>query len=213
MDNDRSTQVRVKRENVGEAVDLTRGSEEKTLRDAQARIIVGATFVSLVVIYGIWYSYSVLLVALVRHFSWSRSLTSGAFSVFVLIHGGLGPVVGLLARRFGSSRLFLLGGLLMGIGLTLMAEAKTWWHLYLAFSGITAVGVSLAGWVPAVVLIQAWFPYRFATAMGVASAGIGVGSSGSAPWCSFSSRRGGGGGPCASRPSWRSAGSFQRVCG
>jgi len=41
-----------------------------------ARIIVCATFLSLVVIYGIWYSYSVLLVALVRHFGWSRSLTS-----------------------------------------------------------------------------------------------------------------------------------------
>jgi len=41
-----------------------------------------------------------------------------------------------------------------------MAETRTWWHLYLTFSGITAVGVSLAGWVPAVVLIQAWFPDR-----------------------------------------------------
>lgn len=185
MDNDRSTQVRIKRGNVGEAVDLMRGSEEKTLRDTQARIIVCATFVSLVVIYGIWYSYSVLLVALVRHFGWSRSLTSGAFSVFVLIHGGLGPVVGWMARRFGSSRLFLLGGLLMGIGLALMAETRTWWHFYLAFSGITAVGVSLAGWVPAVVLIQAWFPDRFATTMGIASAGIGVGILGFNPLVQF----------------------------
>jgi hypothetical protein len=53
-------------------VDLTRGSEEKRLRDARAWIMVATTFVTLVVIYGIWYSYSVLLVALVRHFGWSR---------------------------------------------------------------------------------------------------------------------------------------------
>jgi MFS family permease len=108
----------------GEAVALVKDPEEKRLRDARAWIMVAATFVTLVVIYGIWYSYSVLLVALVRHFGWSRSLTSGAFSVFVLIHGGLGPVVGWLARRFGSSRLFLLGGLLMGIGLGLTAETR-----------------------------------------------------------------------------------------
>ena len=108
----------------GGVVDPMKGPDEKILRDAQARIIVCATFLSLVVIYGIWYSYSVLLVALVRHFGWSRSLTSGAFSVFVLIHGGLGPVVGWLARRFGSGRLFLLGGLLMGIGLGLTAETR-----------------------------------------------------------------------------------------
>jgi len=31
------------------------------------------------------------------------------------------------------------------------------------------------GWVPSVVLIRGWFPTRFATVMGLASAGIGVG--------------------------------------
>jgi MFS family permease len=63
----------------------------------------------------------------------------------------------------------------MGGGLTLTAETTEWWHLYLAFSGLTAIGISLAGWVTAVVLIHGWFPNRFATAMGIASAGIGAG--------------------------------------
>ena len=63
--------------------------------------VVALTFATLVVIYGIWYSFSVFLVALVRHFGWSRALVSGAFSSFVLLHGMLGPVVGWLARRYG----------------------------------------------------------------------------------------------------------------
>jgi len=63
----------------------------------------------------------------------------------------------------------------MGAGLTLTAETTEWWHLYAAFSGLTAIGISLAGWVPAVILIHGWFPNRFATAMGIASAGIGAG--------------------------------------
>jgi MFS family permease len=138
-------------------------------------IIVATTFFTLVVIYGVWYSYSVFLVALVRHFGWSRSLVAGAFSFFVLVHGALGPVVGWLARRCGPRRLFLVGALVMGGGLILTAETTEWWHLYLAFGGLTAVGISLAGWVPAVVLIHGWFPNRFATAMGIASAGIGAG--------------------------------------
>lgn len=143
--------------------------------DPQPWIMVATTFVTLVVIYGVWYSYSVFLVALVRQFGWSRSLVAGAFSFFVLVHGALGPLVGWMARRFGPRRLFLAGALVMGVGLTLTAETTEWWHLYLAFSGLTAIGISLAGWVPAVVLIHGWFPSRFATAMGVASAGIGAG--------------------------------------
>lgn len=157
----------------------------KRLRDARAWIMVATTFVTLAVIYGVWYSYSVFLVALVREFGWSRSLVSGAFSVFVLVHGGLGPVVGWMARRFGPRRLFLIGGVVMGAGLALTAETSQVWHLYLAFGGITAVGISLAGWVPAVVLVQGWSPRRFGTAMGVASAGIGVGILGVIPLAQF----------------------------
>jgi MFS family permease len=153
--------------------------------EASRRLIVVATFVTLVVIYGIWYSYSVFLVALVREFGWSRSLVAGAFSALVLVHGTLGPVIGWMARRFGPRRLFRLGAIVMAIGLTLTAEATERWHLYAAFSGLTAIGISLAGWVPAVVLVQGWFPSRFGTAMGLASAGIGVGIFGLIPLAQF----------------------------
>ncbi|MBS1115907.1 MAG: permease of the major facilitator superfamily, partial [candidate division NC10 bacterium] len=81
----------------------------ETTQSARAWFMVATTFVTLVVIYGIWYSYAVFLVALVRHFGWSRSLVAGAFSFFVLVHGALGPVVGWMARRFGPRRLFLAG--------------------------------------------------------------------------------------------------------
>jgi MFS family permease len=150
-------------------------SRPEASQSTHAWFMVATTFVTLVVIYGIWYSYAVFLVALVRHFGWSRSLVAGAFSFFVLVHGALGPVVGWMARRFGPRRLFLAGALVMGAGLMLTAETTEWWHLYLAFSGLTAIGISLAGWVPAVILVHGWFPSRFATAMGVASAGIGAG--------------------------------------
>jgi MFS family permease len=158
---------------------------EKMAHETYGRIIVASTFVTLVVMYGIWYSYSVFLVALVREFGWSRSRVAGAFSALVLVHGALGPVIGWMARRFGPRRLFLLGAIVVGSGLALTAETTEWWHLYAAFSGVTAVGISLAGWVPAVVLVQGWFPSRFGTAMGLASAGIGVGIFGLIPLAQF----------------------------
>ncbi|HSB80061.1 MAG TPA: MFS transporter [Candidatus Methylomirabilis sp.] len=144
-------------------------------------ITVFTTFITLVVIYGVWYSYSVFLVALLREFGWSRSLLSGAFSLLALVNGGLGPVTGWLVRRTGPRRLLFIGGGVMALGLILAGQITTWWHLYLAFGVITAIGMSLAGWVTSVVLVQGWFPTQFATAMGIASAGIGAGILGVVP--------------------------------
>ena len=138
-------------------------------------MILATSFITLGVIYGVWYSYSVFLVALVREFGWSRSLVSGAFAFFSLIHGGLGPPVGWLLRRVGPRRVILAGVGVMAVGLILTAQTTVWWHLYLAFGVVTALGISLNGWIPVVVLIQGWFPDRMGSAMGLASAGIGVG--------------------------------------
>ena len=87
MDNDRSTRVRVKRENVGEAVHLTRDSEEKTLRDAQAWIIVGATFVSLVM---------TSTVASLDFSSWyaGRALFPAAIMIAILVYGAATALAG-----------------------------------------------------------------------------------------------------------------------
>lgn len=43
---------------------------------------LAVTVVTLALAYGVWYAYSVFLVALLREFGWSRSVLAGAFSVF-----------------------------------------------------------------------------------------------------------------------------------
>ncbi|MEK7701731.1 MAG: MFS transporter [candidate division NC10 bacterium] len=136
---------------------------------------IAVTFVTLGLSYGVWYAYSVFLVALLREFGWSRSLVAGAFSVFVLVHGLMAPALGWLADRIGPRRLFLAGGLVLAAALWLDGAVSRPWHLYAAFGVVTAAGVSLAGWVPAVVLVQRWFPERVGAALGITSAGIGVG--------------------------------------
>jgi MFS family permease len=151
----------------------------------RAWIVLGATFVSLGMVYGIWYSYSVFLVALLKEFGWSRSLVSGAFSLLVITHGLLGPLNGWLAARVGPRPLLLTGGCILGVGLLLVAETTAWWHLYVAFGGIVAVGVAFAGWLPSILLIRGWFPDRVGTALGIASAGIGIGITILVPLCQF----------------------------
>lgn len=136
---------------------------------------VGVTFVTLALAYGVWYSYSVFLVALLREFGWSRSLLAGAFSVFALVHGCLSPVLGWLCDWVAPRRLVLAGGLILTLALLADGAISRPLHLYLAFGVLTAIGVAAAGWVPAVVLVQRWFPKRLGLTLGIAGSGIGVG--------------------------------------
>jgi MFS family permease len=69
--------------------------------------------------------------------------------------------------------------------LLLAAQSTRWWHLYLAFGVIVAAGTAAAGWVPSVILIRAWFPAQIGTALGLASAGIGVGIFALVPFTQF----------------------------
>ena len=59
---------------------------------APAYRALAVTVITLALAYGVWYVYSVFLVALLKEFGWSRSVLAGAFSVFTLVSGGVGPV-------------------------------------------------------------------------------------------------------------------------
>ncbi|MFA5027594.1 MAG: MFS transporter [Candidatus Methylomirabilota bacterium] len=138
-------------------------------------VVVGASFVTMALLYGLWYSYAVFLVALIREFGWSRGLLAGAFSTFALVHGGVGPFFGKLAERWGPRRVILAGACIVGAGLLLAAETSRWWHLYAAFGVIAALGIGLCGYVPLILLIRGWFPDRIGTVSGIATAGISIG--------------------------------------
>jgi len=136
---------------------------------------LAVTVVTLALAYGVWYAYSVFLVALLKEFGWSRSALAGAFSVFTLVSGGAGPILGALADRFGPRRLILAGGALLAAALWADSFVTRAWHLYLAFGLLTAVGVATAGWTPAVVIVQRHFSSRLGLALGIAGSGVGLG--------------------------------------
>ena len=80
-------------------------------------VTLGAIGLTLGLAYGVWYSYSVFLVALLQEFGWSRSVLAGAFSVFTLVHGAANPVIGMLCDRVGPRCLVIFGGAALGLAL------------------------------------------------------------------------------------------------
>ena len=138
-------------------------------------VIVGISFVILALAYGVWYSFSVFFVALLKEYDWGRSVLAGAFSVCIIIHSLVGPFVGGVVDRWGPRSVIFLGSLCLGIGLALCSQTQAWWQFYLFFGVITATGIGAIGWVPNVILIQHWFKKKRGLAIGIISAGIGIG--------------------------------------
>ncbi|HVL59665.1 MAG TPA: MFS transporter, partial [Burkholderiaceae bacterium] len=138
-------------------------------------VALASIALTLAVVYGLWYAFSVVLVALLNEFGWSRSTLAGAFSVFMLMHGGLSPVVGALCARARPSRVMAAGGVALSIALLGVSLVAQPWQLYLSFGVVTAAAVASCGWVPSLVHVQRSFPDRLGLAMGIASAGVGVG--------------------------------------
>ena len=136
---------------------------------------LGIIALTLALAYGIWYAYSVILVALLAEFGWSRSVLAGAFSVFTLVHGGVNPVVGALCARFKPLRVTAVGGLAMGFALLADSFIASPLGLYLSFGVATALAVAAGGWVPALVHVQREYPERTGLAIGIISSGVGVG--------------------------------------
>ena len=138
-------------------------------------IIVGLGFVTLALSYGTWYSSSVFFVALLKEFGWSRSVGAGAFSLFMILHHLVGPVVGRMVDRFGPRRVMLLGCFMSCLGLFLSSLIQTPWQYYLSFGFLTAAGIAGTGWVTNTTVIHYWFKEKRGLPTGIISSGIGVG--------------------------------------
>lgn len=144
---------------------------------------LGVIALSLALSYGIWYAYSVILVALLKEFGWSRSVLGGAFSLFAVVHGAANPLLGMLCDRVRPPLLMAVGSIALGLALCANSFISTPWQLYLSFGVFTAIAVACCGWIPAVVQVQRRFQDRLGLALGIVSSGVGVGMLVVVPLC------------------------------
>ena len=138
-------------------------------------IIVGATFVLLMIMAGVTYSTPVLFRFFEADFAIGRAEASLLFSVSQLAAFVVGAVAGGLAEKLGP-RLVVGGGVVvMAAGLAGAAMAGSYAMLVI-FYGI-AVGLGSGSiYIPLLGLIQRWFYKRRGSATGIATTGVGIGT-------------------------------------
>jgi MFS family permease len=136
-------------------------------------VIVGAAFLTMVVLYGVQYSFGVFFKPMLDEFGWSRALTSGVYSMNVVVQGLFTIVAGRLSDRFGPKIVVIFSGFLLCLGYSLMSRINAVWQIYLFYGVFISLGSCL--WVPLASTCARWFIRRRGMMSGIISSGIGFG--------------------------------------
>ncbi len=138
-------------------------------------VAVAATFVSVFTCFGVVYSFGTFFSAMSADLGAGKGATALIFGLTIFFLFGLGVVTGRLADRHGPRPVVLAGAASMGIGL-LATSFVTRTYLGYATYGVFVGTATACCYVPLVAQVSGWFVRRRAAALGIAVAGIGLGT-------------------------------------
>ena len=138
-------------------------------------VIVGVGFVTLGITFGIWYSFSVFFLAIIKDFGWSRAAVSSIFSIFIISQALTGLLTGHLQDRFGPRVVIPVGTVILSICLAMTSRAQSLWEFYVVYGVFAGAGVSLLAFSSHSAFIPKWFARKRGLAIGIAMSGIGFG--------------------------------------
>ena len=145
-------------------------------------LIVVVTFVTMAIGVNARTAFSLFFPPIISEFGWERGVTAGAFSFGFVVSGAVSPLIGRMMDRFGPRAVMELGVALMGGGLLLAPLTTQPWHLYLTIGVMVGAGSVCLGYSGQSLFLPNWFIRRRGLAMGLAFAGVGIGSVTLLPW-------------------------------
>ena len=151
------------------------------LTPKRAWLLLGAAFLTFTIAAGFSHAYTVVLVAFIEAFGWSRAEVSIAYSVGQFVNGISSPLVGWMVDRLGPRRMILIGGALMAVGLLASAHANAIWHMTVLYGVVMTLGGNCLGLVVFVPLLSRHFVRNRGMAVAVVQSANGFARAYSAP--------------------------------
>jgi MFS family permease len=145
-------------------------------------IIIAVTFVTMAIGVNARTAFSLFFPPIIDEFGWERGITAGAFSFGFVVSAAASPLIGRLMDRFGPRAVMELGAALMAGGLLLAPLTTRPWHLYVTIGVLVGAGSICLGYSGQSLFLPNWFNRRRGLAIGLAFAGVGVGSVTLLPW-------------------------------
>ena len=139
-------------------------------------IVVGVTFLALLIAAGLRSAPAVMMVPLELHFGWDRATISFSAAVGIFLYGLVGPFAAALMMTLGIKRT-MLGGLALMSAATF---ASLWmtapWHYVLTWGVLSGVGSGAVASVLGAAVVNRWFATRQGLVMGMLSASTATGA-------------------------------------
>jgi MFS family permease len=143
-------------------------------------IIVGAGIVVTCVGFGAMFSLGVFLQPMSAATGWSRTGISTAALLNFLCMGVGSFAWGALSDRLGTRAVVLLGGILLGLGTVMASQAPTLAQFQVYFGMVVGFAAGSL-YAPMTATTTRWFTRHRSLAVALVSAGLGLGSTTTAP--------------------------------
>jgi MFS family permease len=135
-----------------------------------AWVVVGITFLTLLVTAGAMSTPGLLLVALQKDFGWSTATISTSLSLRLAVFGLMAPFAAALMLRFGLRKIMLVAVATTAIGVGLTALVDQSWQLTLLWGIVVGGGTGMTALVLGATVANSWFAQRRGLVIGLMTA-------------------------------------------
>ncbi|PLS18538.1 MFS transporter [Bacillus sp. M6-12] len=130
-------------------------------------IVVGVTFIAILVASGIRSVTGVLMLPLEEEFKWSRSIISFAFAVNLTLYGFSGPFFAAGMEKFGVRKMMVSAMAVLVSGMLLSLVMNEIWHLMVIWGIIIGLGAGVFLTVLSATVANRWFAKKRGMVLGV----------------------------------------------
>ena len=137
--------------------------------------VVGACFALLFLFAGAgFYSFSIFIRPLEESMGWSRAAISLTMSIYFMVSGLVGPLVGRWVQSRGPKRVMMVSAVASGAFFMAASLTRSLGYFYAVY-GLLAMANCGVGIIPVSTILSQWFDRRRGTAIGLAMVGISAG--------------------------------------